>query len=134
MQESAELALLIMFSFFFLCGLLVVIYNIVDNQNQRKFELEKLKITTSKRYVVVPMALNLINELTNNTSQISSETSARLIETLNKIIGIIQSDTNDQDQLNGPLRDLSDILNTANVGADITLKLQQIIDWISSNQ
>ena len=106
----------------------------VYNQNQqRKFELEKIKIRTSRRNVVAPMALNLIGELTNHPEQMSKETAKELIDVLNRILEIIKLEPEKQAELEEPKNSLMEILERANLGADFATKVQQIIEWISEN-
>ena len=128
-MESYCWIALIMLSYFLLQHC-VSVYN--QNQ-QRKFELEKIKIRTSRRNVVAPMALNLIGELTNHPEQMSKETAKELIDVLNRILEIIKLEPEKQAELEEPKNSLMEILERANLGADFATKVQQIIEWISEN-
>ena len=129
LMESYCWIALIMLSYFLLQHC-VSVYN--QNQ-QRKFELEKIKIRTSRRNVVAPMALNLIGELTNYPEQMSKETAKELIDVLNRILEIIKLEPEKQAELEEPKNSLMEILERANLGADFATKVQQIIEWISEN-
>lgn len=129
LMESYCWIALIMLSYFLLQHC-VSVYN--QNQ-QRKFELEKIKIRTSRRNVVAPMALNLIGELTNHPEQMSKETAKELIDVLNRILEIIKLEPEKQAELEEPKNSLMEILERANLGADFATKVQQIIEWISEN-
>lgn len=129
LMESYLWAMVIPFSFFLLQHALSVY-----NQNkQREFELEKCKIMTSRRNVVAPMAVNLINEITNNPTRMSNETAKELINVLNRILEIIRQEPETQEVLEEPRNNLIEILERANLGADFATKIQQIIDWLSND-
>jgi len=105
--------------------------NVHNEKDQRKFELEKWKIKTSRRNVVVPMAINLINYITNNPSKISEETAQELIKVLNSILEIIKIEPENQTKLDEPKSKLLEILERTNLSADFVIKVQQLIEAIS---
>lgn len=106
--------------------------NVYNQNKEREFELKKLQIKNSRRNVVAPLALSLINEITSK-SQIPEETAKKLISVLNKTVEIIRVDPTDQSKLEEPINNLTELLNTSNLGADLALKIQQIIDGISAD-
>ena len=126
-MESHHLILIIIFSFYIIQHLITV-YN---ESKERKFELDKLKIKTSRRNVVVPMAINLINYITNNPSKISEETAQELIKVLNTILEIIKIEPENQTKLDEPKSKLLEILERANLSADFVIKIQEFVDAIS---
>lgn len=113
---------------FFVIQHIITVYN---NNKQRDFELEKWKIKTSRRNVVVPMAINLINYITNNPSKISEETAQELIKVLKSILEIIEVEPANQTKLDEPKSNLLEILEHANLSADFVIKIQEFVDAIS---
>ena len=106
--------------------------NVYNQNKEREFELKKLQIKNSRRNIVAPLALNLINEITSKSPQIPDETTKELISVLNKTVEIIRVDPTDQSKLEEPVNDLTEILNKGNLGADLAIKVQQIIEWMSA--
>jgi len=126
-MESYILIPIIFLSYFIIQNLI----NVHNEKDQRKFELEKWKIKTSRRNVVVPMAINLINYITNNPSKISEETAQELIKVLNSILEIIKVEPENQTKLDEPKSNLLEILEHANLSADFVIKIQEFVDAIS---
>ena len=128
-MESHHLILIIIFSFYIIQHLI----NVYNESKERKFELEKLKIKTSRRNVVVPMAINLINYITNNPAKFSEETAQELIKVLNTILEIIKIEPENQTKLDEPKSKLLEILERTNLSADFVIKVQQLIEAISGD-
>ncbi len=107
--------------------------NVYNQNKEREFELKKLQIKNSRRNVVAPLALSLMSEITSKSLQIPSETAKELIKVLNKTVEIIRVDPTDQSRLEEPINDLTELLNTGNLGADLAIKIQQIIEGMSAD-
>ena len=128
-MDSAIWIMVIIFTYY-------ILHQLIDVYNQNKerdFELKKLQIKNSRRNVIVPLALNLINEITNNSSNIQNETANKLIFILNKTVDIISIDPTDQSSLEEPINDLTQLLEKGNLSADLVIKIQQIIEGMSGD-
>ncbi len=128
-MDSAIWIMVIIFTYY-------ILHQLIDVYNQNKerdFELKKLQIKNSRRNVIVPLALNLINEITNNSSNIQNETANKLIFILNKTVDIIRIDPTDQSSLEEPINDLTQLLEKGNLSADLVIKIQQIIEGMSGD-
>ena len=126
-MDTAILIMVVMFVYY----LLRQGIDVYNQNKEREFELKKLQIKNSRRNVVAPLAFNLMSEITSKSAQIPDETAKELLNVLNKTVEIIRVDPTDQSKLEEPINVLTELLNTGNLGADLAIKIQQILESIS---
>ena len=102
----------------------------LDNNAQRKHELDKEKLRLSSRFIIAPYISSLLGDLISNGTDVDVETKSRLVAVLKSMQLNYSSDNQNLTQLNNDKITLKEILENGNLAADIGLKLKQLFDLI----
>lgn len=102
--------------------------NIVESDKQRKFELEKLKIEKSQRFIAEPLAVSLLKEIKENKIEMSDDNKDILVNNLNIMIINFESNQPNYEQLKEARSKLNDLLKTGNLVTDLAIKIEQLLN------
>lgn len=118
-------------------GIVILVYFIaihyiryLENNAQRKHELDIEKLRLSNKFVVAPFISYLLSDLLNDTSDQDNENVNRLIGVLKSMLLNYSGDNQDLVQLNNDKNNLKEILENGNLATDIVLKVKQLLDFM----
>lgn len=100
----------------------------IDGDRKRKYELEKLRIEKSQRFIAAPMAINLLKEIKENKIETNEENKNILISNLNLMIVNFESNQPDYAQLKDARNKLVYLLKNGNLVTELVIKIEQLLN------